>query len=275
MAKQPHNVHELMLALTRVSGGNLKAVEYRDIIAAIVVAQMIPEGCVVKGGSSLRMRLGPGKSRVTEDVDMAMKISPEIFDKVMSERLRVGWCDFTGELLVGEKREIKGVEPEYVMQPFVVKLSYRHQPLCKVKVEVSHNELGDAEEIEMCELPPRIAQIFADLNLPLPKAIPLMTIPFQIAQKLHGLTEPNSKRARDLVDLQLIAKTEEIDWSLTAAVCRRLFTYRKRHAWPPAVVEHDGWQEMYDLAASGLDNVLPLSEAIGWGNDLIGRLNRL
>ena len=49
MAKQPHNEHELELALTRLAGSNVAAVEYRDIMAGVVLGQMLPQGTVVKG----------------------------------------------------------------------------------------------------------------------------------------------------------------------------------------------------------------------------------
>lgn len=39
MAKQPHNEHELELALTRLAGSNVAAVEYRDIMAGVVLGQ--------------------------------------------------------------------------------------------------------------------------------------------------------------------------------------------------------------------------------------------
>lgn len=65
MSKQPHNEHELELALTRLAGSNLAAVVYRDMMAGVILGQMLPAGTVVKGGTSLRLRFGPGKSRVT------------------------------------------------------------------------------------------------------------------------------------------------------------------------------------------------------------------
>ena len=49
MGKQPHNEHELELALTRLAGSNLAAVEYRDIMAGVILGQMLPQGCVAKG----------------------------------------------------------------------------------------------------------------------------------------------------------------------------------------------------------------------------------
>ena len=49
MAKQPHNEHELELALTRLAGSNVAAVEFRDIMAGVVLGQMLPQGDGCKG----------------------------------------------------------------------------------------------------------------------------------------------------------------------------------------------------------------------------------
>lgn len=53
----------------------------------------------------------------------------------------------------------KGVPFEYVMQPLDIKLAYRNHPWCTVRLEVSHNELGDADTLDMRELPEEIKGI--------------------------------------------------------------------------------------------------------------------
>ena len=237
MAKQPHNEHELELALARLTGSNIAAVEYRDIMAGVILGQMLPAGTVVKGGTSLRLRLGPGNSRATVDFDAARNGELDDYIKSLRSLLEVGWADFTGEVAIRKQGSPTGVPFEYVMQPIDVKLAYRRHPWCTVRLEVSHNEIGDADTVEMRELPQKIKDIFAALNFPEPRPIPLMTIPFQIAQKLHGVTQRGSSRVRDLIDLQLIAESEDVDYVATAVVCRRLFKYRKMHTWPPKVVK--------------------------------------
>ena len=52
------------------------------------------------------------------------------------------------------------------------------------------------------------AVLFARVGLPAPGRAPLMPLDHQVAQKLHALTGPGD-RARDLVDLQLIAANAE------------------------------------------------------------------
>ena len=89
--------------------------------------------------------------------------------------------------------------------------------------------MGDADIRDIRELPIGIKNIFADLGFPEPKPIPLMSIPFQVSQKLHGVTQPGSSRVRDLIDLQLIMNNEKFDIGVTADICRNLFNYRKMH----------------------------------------------
>ena len=274
MAKQPHNEHELELALTRLAGSNVAAVEYRDIMAGVVLGQMLPEGTVVKGGTSLRLRLGPGNSRVTVDFDAARSVELDGYIRSLRSLLEGGWADFTGEVAIRKQGSPSGVPFEYVMQPIDVKLAYRRHPWCTVRLEVSHNEIGDADVMEMRELPQKIKDIFAALNFPEPRPIPLMTIPFQIAQKLHGVTQRGSSRVRDLIDLQLIAKSVDVDYETTAEVCRRLFKYRRMHTWPPTVAKADDWDGVYDNQRGDLPVAASCDEAVAFVNDLIGRIDR-
>lgn len=275
MAKQPHNEHELELALTRLAGSNVAAVEYRDIMAGVVLGQMLPQGTVVKGGTSMRLRLGPGNSRVTVDFDAARRIELDEYIKSLRSLLEIGWADFTGEVAIRKPGSPARVPFDYVMQPIDVKLAYRRHPWCTVRLEVSHDEIGDADTIEMRELPRQIKEIFSALNFPEPRPIPLMTIPFQIAQKIHGVSQAGSSRVRDLIDLQLIAKNEKIDYQATAIICRRLFKYRKMQPWPPKVTKASDWDGIYANQKGGLPVVASCDEAVSFVNDLIEVIDKV
>jgi hypothetical protein len=274
MAKPPRNEHELELALTRLAGSNIAAVEYRDIMAGVILGQMLPKGTVVKGGMSMRLRFGPGNSRVTVDFDTARSSELDDYIKSLRTLLEVGWADFTGEVLLRRQSSPADVPFEYVMQPLDIKLAYRNHPWCTVRLEVSHNELGDADTIETRELPQQIRDIFAALNFPEPKPIPLMTIPYQIAQKLHGVSQSGSSRVRDLIDLQLIVGNEEIDLSKTADICRKLFRYRRMQPWPPTVTKDDAWDSIYVNQRGGLPIAPTCDEAVAFVNALIAKIDR-
>ena len=94
----------------------------------------------------------------------------------------------------------------------------------------------------------------------------------QIAQKLHGLTEPNSRRAHDLIDLQLIVEHSSVDYAKAARLCRRLFSFRRMQSWPPAVVKGDDWETLYNDANFKHGVSRTIDEAIAWANELVGRI---
>jgi hypothetical protein len=91
-----------------------------------------------------------------------------------------------------------------------------------VKLELGHNEIGDADD-PVYLLADDIARLFADVGLPEPAPIPVMRSDHQIAQKLHACTDPENERAHDLVDLQLLVASEELDLAQVRATSVRLF----------------------------------------------------
>ena len=274
MVVQPKNEHALELALNNLAGSNIKAVEYRDLMAGVIIGQMLPDGCVVKGGTSMRLRLGPGNSRVTMDFDTSRRDDLDGYLKQLRERMRNGWCGFTAEVLIRKQGSPKGIPFEYVMQPLDIKLAYKNQPWCTVRLEVSHNELGDADEVECRELPQSVIEIFETLGFSRPNAIPLMPLPFQIAQKLHGVTSAGSDRVRDLIDLQLIVAAFQIEMEKTADICRRLFAYRRRQPWPPQIIKGESWSSLYDEQRGKLSVLPTVDEAVAWANDLIAKIDQ-
>ena len=103
--------------------------------------------------------------------------------------------------------------------------------------------------------------MLSSMGFPPLKPIPLMPLRYQIAQKLHGLTEPDSQRAHDLIDLQIIAANGEIDLRSVKDVCMRLFAYRRMQEWPPTVTMNEGWETIYAEAAEGLDVLADVNDA--------------
>lgn len=146
--------------------------------------------------------------------------------------MATGWEGFTGRLVELPKAHPEGVPEPYVMQPYAVKLSYLGRPWCTVDLELGYNELGDADHADMV-VPADANELLAAMGLPEFGPIPLMALHYQIAQKLHGASEPGSQRAHDLVDLQIMVENGEIELRATRNTCIRLFSYRRMQAWPP------------------------------------------
>ncbi len=239
-------------------------------MADAVIAQMLPDGAV-KGGSALKIRFGDAATRFSDDLDTARASSIDDYVDALIGSLREGWEGFTGVLIRKEPRAPKEIPAQYAMQPFEVKLSYLGKSWATIRLEVGHNEIGDADDPDMV-VPRDAARLFEALGFPEPKAVPLMPIHHQIAQKLHGSSEEGSRRAHDLVDLQLIERYEDIDYPKTRDTCERLFSYRKKQSWPPVIVEGEDWSTIYLDAAEGLDVLGDVKGAIAWANEFIRRI---
>lgn len=272
MKNAPNSKTNLDKAILRFAGEIRRANELRMLMANAIVAQMIGDG-VIKGGSGIRFRYGDVKTRATMDLDTAWRTGLDTFLEDLRTRLTEGWNGFSGEVRVLRPASPKGIPFEYVMQPCDVKLSYRSRPWFTVRLEVGHNEIGDADESEMISVPDVLADLFSYLGIPKPAALPMMKLEYQVAQKLHGATAPGSKRAHDLIDLQLIMANGDVDVGKVHDLCRKLFKYRRGHQWPPKAVKGDEWENIY-AAQSREINVLPnVDEAVAWTNALIERID--
>lgn len=269
--KRPNSRRNLDYAIQRAFGTGQAYVDARTVMANAIVGQMLPSG-VVKGGFSLKLRYGVAGTRFTTDLDTARATDIKTFRVELAAALEYGWEGFTGAVVVGRQTHPKGVPQQYVMQPLEVKLSYNEKPWVTVPLEVGHDEIGDADEAEW-GISPEVAAMFEAVGLPAPGPSPLMPLHFQVAQKLHGVTEPGGRRAHDLIDLQLMARDPKLDLSMTKEVCVRLFKYRKMQEWPPTVIKGEGWEERYGDQLSGLDVLQSVDEAVVWANELIARID--
>lgn len=271
--KRPLTCVNLIKAIGTLSVGQ-DPVRLSRAIANVIVAQMLPDG-VVKGGSSLLFRYGRYGSRYTRDIDTARVMELESYLKQLNEALSHGWNGFTGRLVAVEPPQPVGVPSAYVMMPYDIKLNYYGRPWQTIRIEIGHNEIGDADEFET-SLPSDLADVFEKLSFPQPKPLRVMKLAYQIAQKLHAVSEPGSERAHDLIDLQLICNRSQIDYAEVKDVCQRLFDYRRRQPWPAVVTALPSWDDLYVQARNNLlDNgdVLPsAAEAVTWANELICKI---
>lgn len=271
MTKRPVTRVNLDKAIERIFGNYERTMEIRSIMANTIVGQMLPEG-VVKGGSSLKLRYGNRCTRVTMDLDMACKGDVGAFARVLGGRLAEGWNGFTGVVVEREPPTPKNIPTEYVMKPYVVKLMYNKQSWCTVDIEIGFNEIGDAVDAEY-GLSEEVVEIFRKLMFPDPEPVPLMKLEYQVAQKLHAVSEPGSRRAHDLIDLQLIVEKGEFDYAKLKAICGRLFVFRRKQTWPPRVIKGVDWDVVYN-EENDKQSVLPtVDDAIVWANDLIAKIS--
>ena len=270
-ADRPNSMRKLDNALRRMTPGNRAYVNIRSLVANAIVCQLMPGG-VVKGGTSLKLRFGDAATRYTTDLDTARAASAEDFMSSLAASLAEGWNGFTGRVVEEEQPHPRGVPAEYVMAPFSVKLSYLGKSWCTVMLEVGHDEIGDADEFDLIE-PAEANGYLGRLGFPPLDPVSCMPLHHQIAQKLHAASAPGSDRAHDLVDLQVIVANGEVDWPRTKETCLRLFAYRRAQQWPPSIETGEGWSELYDAQAQGLDVAASAAEAVAWANELIKRID--
>lgn len=265
----PNSRRNLDRAITRIAGSQGGFVRARTSVANALVGQMLPNGAV-KGGSSLKIRFGDVATRATTDLDAARATDIDEFIADMADSLAQGWNGFTGRTVPVDPATPRDVPPSYVMQPFDIKLEYLGRSWCTVRFELGHNEIGDADSPEFC-VPAEANRILVQLGFPEIDAVPLMPLHHQIAQKLHGVSEPSGRRAHDLIDLQVIFANAEVDLPLVRRTCEKLFAYRKMQDWPPILVKGEGWDALY--ADQVLPSVKPTAdEAVEWANELIAMI---
>lgn len=265
----PRSIRALEQRIRNREGDEGLALRCRREMALAVIGQMLPEG-TVKGGSAMALRYGRD-ARFTRDLDVARVRSLAEFRSDFEQTLAAGWSGFTGRLVERPSPRPLGVPAGYVMRPFDIKLAYRGRSWCTVTFELGHNEIGDAEATEYL-LSFEIAELFVEVGLPRPAPVPVMRVDHQIAQKLHAASSPRSERARDIVDLQLLARNENLDLSRVRETCVRLFAYRRQQVWPPSLVVGANWSTLYASAAEDVDVIKDVAEAVDWANEFIGHI---
>lgn len=275
--KRPNTCTNLIKAIKTIAvNRNEDDVRFSRALANVIVAQMLPDG-VIKGGSSLMFRYGAELTRYTRDVDTARVMAHEEYIEQLQSKLESGWNGFTAKLVEVEPPEPEGVPGAYIMKPYDAKISYLKRPWQTIRIEVGHNEIGDADEYEEF-LPEEIADAFEQMQFPRPEPLRVMRLSYQIAQKLHAVSEEGSERAHDLIDLQLIENHSKFDFSEVKSKCVRLFDYRRKQHWPPRIIKGAAWEAKYSEALSTIGDstlILPtVDEAIAWANNLIDKITK-
>ena len=271
--KSPNTCTNLIRAINTVATGT-DAVRLSRQLANVIVGQMLPDG-VIKGGSSLMFRYGSRLTRYTRDVDTARVMEHGEYVDRLQRALTAGWNGFTADLVEVEPAKPKDVPGKYVMRPYDAKLKYMGRPWQTVRIGIGHNEIGDADEYEEF-LPEELTAAFEEMQFPRPQPLRVMKLSYQIAQKLHALSEEGSDRAHDLIDLMLIGRQSQLDFVDIKSKCMRLFDYRRKQAWPPEIKKGDEWDAKYEAALGTIrdnsDICRTVDEAVAWTNEFVAKI---
>lgn len=131
-------------------------------------------------------------------------------------------------------------------QSMNVKMTYKNKAWATLRLEASPPEAGAAE--------PEAISAFSltELGLDGPEQVICQSLRFQMATKLHAVTERFSDREndrfRDLIDLLLLRELQP-DLGRVAEACREIFATRDRHPWPPRLTVEPSWPEQYHALA--------------------------
>lgn len=239
---------------------------------------------LLKGGTLLQHRLG-ATARTTKDIDGLVRGDIDAFLLSLEDALAQLWGPLT---LRRGPIEIIDV-PTRVLKPrrFDIFLELRGATWRRIQFELSPDEAGIGQESEAIEPPP-----LGGFGLPDPDALVGIALRFQIAQKLHAVSDPHdpptsvNDRARDVVDLLLLrdlaAATGNPTNAKIAEAAKAVFAGRAAEAvqlrrvprpWPPVIVAYPHWAADYARAATSAAVTLSMEGAVAQVNTWIGELS--
>ncbi|WP_029089473.1 nucleotidyl transferase AbiEii/AbiGii toxin family protein [Brevibacterium album] len=257
-------------------GGRLGWLVAPSVATAAVQRALDADGrqlFLLKGGTLLQHRLN-ATARATKDVDGVIRGDMDNFLRKLEDVLDEPWGPLT--LRRGEVEDIAVPSRTTTPRRFDILLEIRGVTWRRVQFEVSPDEAGIGEEHESIEPPP-----LSGFGLPDPDVLTGITLRYQIAQKLHAVSDPHTPpyavndRARDVIDLlllrDLIATTgspalpEVRDASMAVFEARAAEASelgRTARKWPPTVTALSHWDSDFAQAAAGSSVTLPLSDAV-------------
>jgi hypothetical protein len=264
--KRPKTVNRLQRLITeweRESGQPVRRLNLR--VASMMLAGALrravdDDGAVVfvtRGGVAMELRAGE-KARVTGDVDLVLRGDPESLLAHLDASLADDYEDF-----FFERNEPQLLELRPHVRRIRVKVAFHTKPFMTLVVEVAPVEAGGDEIEEIA------AHDLSTIGLDGPDIIPVLAVRWQIAQKLHAVTEPplrpggENPRYWDLIDLQLLQALTGENLAPVKDACQRIFAARDQQHWPPQITTYPDWSDRYTTMASGLDMpITDLDEAV-------------
>jgi hypothetical protein len=219
---------------------------------------------LLKGGVAMELRLRL-RARATKDVDIIV-IPDEDSDVIdaLQDALEEPYLGFGFRLT---RIQSVGDTPAQRME---VKMTYRDRPWATLRLEASPPgaERTEAEVISAFSL--------TQLGLEGPEQVACQSLRYQIATKLHAVTERfetgENDRFRDLIDLLLLSGLQP-DKAQVAEACRDVFGARGKQPWPPQLSIEPSWPEQYRaLAIEQHFAVQDVAEAVDLVQVLIDRI---
>lgn len=219
---------------------------------------------VIKGGVALELRLGL-RARATRDVDLTFHGDPAKLTGALDEALALPYSGFTFS-----RSDMVAIGSTGA-QRTSIKLVYGNKGWMTVDLELS---VAGSNPMDI-ELIPAIS--VQDFQLDGPEHVATLSLRYQIAQKLHAVTETfavgENRRVRDVLDLVLLWELVP-DLALVREACVAVFAERATAAWPPELRTYDSWPDAYAQLAADLAVPAPsFDEAIELVRQFIDDIN--
>lgn len=271
-----------------IGGGRLGWLVASSVAVAAVQRAVDADGrqlFLLKGGTLLQHRLDV-TARATKDVDGLVRGDLDAFLLRLEEALAEPWGPLTLRLGSIEVIDV----PTKIVKPrrFDIYLELRGMTWRRIQFEISPDEAGIGEAAEPIQAPP-----LGGFGLPDPDALVGIAMRYQIAQKIHAVTDPHdppasvNDRPRDVVDLlllrDLVNATGEPSLSAINEAGAAVFSSRAEEAlqlglvpraWPADVAAHAHWEIDYQRAAASGAVMLSLHESVEQVNAWIAEISR-
>lgn len=203
---------------------------------------------LVKGGVSMELRLGL-RVRATKDIDLVFRGEAGEMLDALEQAFEQPCSGFTFRRK-GELEDIRDTGSRRLE----VQVSFGGREWQTLQLEIARPE---ADEIELVP----VAVGIADFGLDGPEQVACLSLRYQVAQKLHAVTErpPDRPNLRfwDLIDLILLEDLIDDDVVRVREAAESIFAGRGTHDWPPELIIPDAWREPYARAANEIDAALP------------------
>lgn len=198
-----------------------------------------------KGGMAMELRMGD-RARATRDVDLVLRGDPLDLADLLDHGLRGPYEGFSFR-----RSEITDLPSRPYVKQVKIQVSFAGRVFSSPQLEIAPVETGHEEFIAIAG-----ADLEA-IGLDGPDAVLVLSADWQIAQKLHAVTErpPGQRenpRFRDLVDLQLFEALRP-DLRAVRHACERVFDVRAMQPWPPDLSVQPSWAAPYAVLADDLD----------------------
>jgi hypothetical protein len=205
---------------------------------------------LIKGGTAMELRLGLG-ARTTKDVDLVFRGDP----RKMLDALEEAFATPYGEFSFRRKGPIEDIR-DTGSRRLAMQAEFAGSSWQTLQLEVARPEADEPELVP-------VAVSLADFKLNSPSVVACLSLRYQIAQKLHAVTERPEDRENlrfwDLIDLVFLREIQSGDLVSVREACVQTFSTRSTHAWPPELDVPDFWRDPYVAAIEEIDRVLPAS----------------